>query len=290
MGAQQDHHFKQLFALLKVAGYEEWAKNCQHINFGSIKGMSTRRGEVVFLKDVMDEAKRRMLKTMAKSPEKLGAIADPEAVADLLGQSAIFVQDMTARRIKDYSFHWKRVLCSEGDTGVYLQYTHARLCAIERRSLLSFSSIIDSEKCGNDEAEKTETHEKEEEECSQNPQDFSSNPKDSLTMMAQNLIKMMAEKTVDLSHVEDSQSAHQVFVLAARFPEIVMMAANQLEPCVVVNYAFSLARAVSTAVEELHVLGSPEPVAMARLVVFISARIVLGNALVLLGLVPLERM
>jgi len=133
VASQQDLHFQQLFKILPTMGYD-WAKDCTHINFGMVKGMSSRRGTVVFLEDILNEAKATMLEVMQKNEEKFKEIEDPEAVADLVGLSAVIVQDFSAKRIKDYDFDWARITTFEGDTGPYLQYQHARLCSMERKS------------------------------------------------------------------------------------------------------------------------------------------------------------
>jgi len=70
VAAQQDHHFKQLFKLLDLMGYS-WSKTCNHINFGMVLGMSTRKGTVVFLEDMLDEAKATMLDVMKKNEKKI---------------------------------------------------------------------------------------------------------------------------------------------------------------------------------------------------------------------------
>lgn len=109
---QQDLHFQQLFKVLNLLG-KEYADKCQHVNFGMVKGMSTRRGEVIFLKDILDEAKETMLKVMKSNPEKFAEIEDPEEAADLVGLSAVVVQDLSAKRIRDYDFSWDRVVSFE---------------------------------------------------------------------------------------------------------------------------------------------------------------------------------
>jgi len=133
VSAQQSLHFQQLFKTLELMGFE-WAKNCVHIPFGMVKGMSTRKGTAVFLDDILNEAKNTMLETMqgnAAKMEELGA--DPAEVADIVGVSAVVVQDFNARRIKDYEFEWGRMTAAEGHTGPYLEYAHARLCSLERK-------------------------------------------------------------------------------------------------------------------------------------------------------------
>ena len=138
VAAQQDLHFQQLFKMLELMGYE-WADPKQgrltHVNFGMVLGMSTRRGTVVFLEDILNEARDVMLEKMKQDKfGKLEEIADPEKTADIVGLSAVVIQDLSARRIKDYQFSWDRMTSSEGSTGPFLQYTHARLCSMEDKT------------------------------------------------------------------------------------------------------------------------------------------------------------
>ena len=143
VAVQQDLHFKQLFSILNMMGYE-WANRCEHINFGMVKGMSTRKGDVVFLTDILDEAKEKMLDQMIGSEKsKYSEIADPHATSDIIGLSSVYTQDMSSKRIKGYTFDWDRVTSFEGDTGPYLQYNHARLCGIERKVTEKFGNIIE---------------------------------------------------------------------------------------------------------------------------------------------------
>ena len=131
-GAGQGVHFAQLFKILELMGFD-WHRQCEHVNFGMVKGMKTRKGEVVFLEDILNEAKRCMHEVMQRNQEKYSQVEDPESVSDIVGLSAVLIQDMQARRIKDYEFDWTRITSFEGDTGPYLQFTHARLASIERR-------------------------------------------------------------------------------------------------------------------------------------------------------------
>eukprot|EP00051_Salpingoeca_urceolata_P030447 m.8913 g.8913 ORF g.8913 m.8913 type:complete len:632 (-) comp3368_c0_seq1:78-1973(-) len=131
VASQQRLHFEQLFHLLEQLGHG-WAAKCKHASFGMVKGMSTRKGQVVLLKDLLDEAQTRMLIQMRRDPGKFEAIDNPEAVAEKLGIAAVMVQDQFAKRIKDYTFDWDRMLKSEGSTGPFLLYSYARLCSLER--------------------------------------------------------------------------------------------------------------------------------------------------------------
>ncbi|XP_076872761.1 putative arginine--tRNA ligase, mitochondrial isoform X2 [Brachyhypopomus gauderio] len=126
----QSSHFRQLFQILQMLGHR-WAERCVHVPFGLVQGMSTRSGDVVFLEDVLDEARNRMLQNMQQSKTSK-ELADPALTAELLGISALIIKDLKRPLISDYKFNWEQVLQAQGDTGVFLQYTHARLCSLLR--------------------------------------------------------------------------------------------------------------------------------------------------------------
>ncbi|VVT45890.1 uncharacterized protein SAPINGB_P000942 [Magnusiomyces paraingens] len=133
IASQQDLHTAQFFKILELMGYE-WAKNLKHINFGMVQGMSTRKGTVVFLDTILEETKNAMHEVMKKNEEKYAQVENPEEIADLVGMSAVLIQDMSAKRINNYAFNWSRMLSFEGDTGPYLQYAHSRLRSVERKA------------------------------------------------------------------------------------------------------------------------------------------------------------
>ncbi|KAM7173482.1 putative arginine--tRNA ligase, mitochondrial isoform 1-T1 [Macrochelys suwanniensis] len=126
----QNSHFEQLFQILKLMGYQ-WAERCQHVSFGLVQGMKTRKGEVVFLEDVLNEARSRMLQNMA-SAKTTKELETPLETAEKIGLAALIIQDFKGLLSSDYQFSWDRVLQSRGDTGVFLQYTHARLHSLEQ--------------------------------------------------------------------------------------------------------------------------------------------------------------
>jgi arginyl-tRNA synthetase len=132
VGTPQSLHFQQLFAVLKLLGYD-WAKDCIHVGFGLVKGMSTRKGEVIYLEELLDEAKSRALKTMRETIEKRPDLEDEEAVAEAVGLAAIYFADLQKQRVKDYEFDWGRAVSFEGDTGPYLMSAHARIAGIIRK-------------------------------------------------------------------------------------------------------------------------------------------------------------
>ncbi|NXU87745.1 SYRM protein, partial [Xiphorhynchus elegans] len=127
----QSNHFQHLFQILKLMGYD-WVERCQHVSFGLVQGMKTRRGEVIFLEDVLNEVRSRMLQNMT-SAKTTKEIQDPLETAEKVGLAALIIQDFRGLLSSDYQFSWDRALQSRGDTGVFLQYTHARLHSLEQR-------------------------------------------------------------------------------------------------------------------------------------------------------------
>lgn len=132
VASAQGLHFKQLFKTLDLMGFE-WANRCKHVDFGLVKGMSTRKGTVVFLENILDEARDFNHQIMQKNEAKFKEIENPLQVSDIVGLSAVIIQDLRAKRIKDYDFDWDRMLAEHGDTGPYIQYAHVRMASIERQ-------------------------------------------------------------------------------------------------------------------------------------------------------------
>ncbi|XP_061097726.1 probable arginine--tRNA ligase, mitochondrial isoform X2 [Conger conger] len=137
----QSGHFQQIFQILQAMGYE-WAQSCLHVPFGRVQGMKTRLGEVVFLEDVLDESRVRMLRNMTAS-RTTKDLEDPEDTAQKVGISALIIQDFMGPLMSDYKFSWDQVLQAQGDTGVFLQYTHARLCSLMRMNENGLEATFD---------------------------------------------------------------------------------------------------------------------------------------------------
>jgi arginyl-tRNA synthetase len=130
---RQALHFQQLFKGLELLGLEWWSR-CQHAPFGmlSFKGekMATRRGNLVFLEDVLNQAVERTARIIEeKNPELRGK----EEVARQVGIGAVVFADLDSRRTRNVVFDWDEVLNFDGQTGPYLQYTYARFCSILRK-------------------------------------------------------------------------------------------------------------------------------------------------------------
>jgi arginyl-tRNA synthetase len=122
----QSLHFKQLFRVAEKAGYE-CAGRMEHVSFGLVrlggKKTGTRTGSVVKLRDVLDEATKAVRERITeRNPE----LADADKVARQVGIGAVVFADLKTAREKDVDFHWDDILAFDGDTGPYVQYTHAR--------------------------------------------------------------------------------------------------------------------------------------------------------------------
>jgi len=141
IASQQDLHVAQFFKILELMGppYSDIVAKCEHITFGMVKDpkgqtMSTRKGTVVSLADSLDHAKDFMHDVMRGNAKKYEVVEDPEGTADILAISAIMVQDYSGKRINGYNFDMEKMTSFEGDTGPYLQYSHARICSMERKN------------------------------------------------------------------------------------------------------------------------------------------------------------
>ena len=89
---------KQFFKIVELMGYKELSERCQHINFGLVLGMSTRRGTVKFLDDILRDVGDFMHDLMRRNEDKYQQVENPEAVADIVGITAVMVQDMSGKR------------------------------------------------------------------------------------------------------------------------------------------------------------------------------------------------
>ena len=126
----QNLHFAQWFKVIEVLGCD-WANGLVHIPLGQISfedgKLSTRKGNVVLLENLLDEA---VSKTLAIINEKNPLLENKDEVAEMVGVGAVIFNNMYSSRIKDNVFAWDRALNFEGESGPYVQYTHARACSI----------------------------------------------------------------------------------------------------------------------------------------------------------------
>ena len=134
---QQNLHFKQLFKVLELANLP-WAKDMVHVAYGMVSledgAMSTRKGNVVLLRDVLNKAVAKSLETIvAKNPD----LENKEKVAEQVGVGAVLFSALENSKIKDITFSYDRVLNFDGETAPYLQYTAARCNSILEKAGMS---------------------------------------------------------------------------------------------------------------------------------------------------------
>ncbi len=152
VGNEQSLYFQQLRAVLDKMGHR-WADRIMHVNFGLLKFVdadtgearvgSTRRGEVLLLEEILDDAVCRARLKIEGNRERFDAEADLDELAARVGIGAVIFRQLATRRTSDIVFEWDRVLDFEGDTGPYVQYAHARLCSILRKAGQQVSEAVD---------------------------------------------------------------------------------------------------------------------------------------------------
>lgn len=151
VGAAQADHFRQMLKVLELLEEAEhtpetdrMSGRIRHVEFGWVRfggsTMSTRRGQIVFLDDVIAEA---VALARARIREKNPDLAEIDATAHMIGTGAVIFGQLSGRRHKDIDFEWEVVLNFEGETGPYLQYTHARLCSLIRKYGLEIRAAVD---------------------------------------------------------------------------------------------------------------------------------------------------
>ena len=123
---QQNLHFKQFFKVLELMG-KEWSKDLVHVAYGMVSleegTMSTRKGNVVFLEDVINKC---IEKAYTILNEKNPDLENKEDVAKKVGVGAVIFGALYNSKIKDIVFSYDKVLNFDGETSVYVQYTSAR--------------------------------------------------------------------------------------------------------------------------------------------------------------------
>ena len=247
VASQQDLHVAQFFKILELMNApfaQKGDSRLLHINFGMVQGMSTRKGTVVFLDHILNETKEHMHEVMRKNEAKYAQLEDPEVTADIVGMTAVKIQDMTGKRINNYTFDWSRMFSFEGDTGPYLQYNHVRLCSMQR-----------------------------------------TNAEDGLVLPT-------ADLDVSAMHTErlTGKEALEIVWLLATWPDVVKTVSRDHQASTIVTFCFKLTHAISSAWEKLIVKGQDRDDALVRLWLYRCAKDVLGSALRLLTITPLERM
>jgi len=262
VGSDQRLHFKQVFKVLELMGHD-WARNCVHVDFGLVrfrergedKKMSTRRGEVVLLKDVLDKA-TELVEEIIRQPRqpagqqpadgghvppapKLTSDEEISAVARQVGVGAVIFAGLNKKRVKDVVFDWDDILNFKGDTGPYVQYTHARSCSILRK------------------------HGKP--------------------------VPPSAPERVDFSILLDDYTFAVVKALE-RIPDAIRFAAEEYEPYAICGALLKLCSAFNLFLQHNRVLSDDAHIAEARILLTECVRSVIRTGLELLGVHAPERM
>ncbi len=134
VGEEQQLHFKQLFSILELMG-KPWADRCMHISHGLYriegKKMSTRKGTIMFVEDLIDEVTMAVMKIIK---EKNPALANKLQVAEKIALSAIVFHDLKTDREHPVDFNIAHMTDFQGETGPYILYTYTRLKSIMRKT------------------------------------------------------------------------------------------------------------------------------------------------------------
>ncbi|MCY3022735.1 MAG: arginine--tRNA ligase [Planctomycetota bacterium] len=137
---RQSTHFQMLFKALAKMGHA-WHKDCSHVAFGimqikegdTVLPMTTRGGRMIPLYELLDRMVQIVRDIVREKNRDLSADKAAQ-VAEAVGVGAIIYWVQARRRASNFVFDWRQATDPNGDTGPYLQYTHARACSILRKS------------------------------------------------------------------------------------------------------------------------------------------------------------
>lgn len=141
VGIPQALHFKQVFAVLKKAGFD-YADKCEHVGFGLVKfknnmKFSTRDGNIVLLEDLINESVAKTKEVITNNCKQRGMEMSEEeinTISEKVGLGAVIYTYVKSGRERDIVFSWEEMLDFEGDTAPYLIYTYARTRSILRKA------------------------------------------------------------------------------------------------------------------------------------------------------------
>ena len=158
VGNEQQLHFKQVFKVFELMGYEKYSSNCVHVPFGLVvdkdgEKIGSRKGNSVFLEDILNEAIDKVKDIInEKNPE----LDNKDEIARKVGVGAIIFNDLSNSRIKDEIFDWDMLLNFQGETGPYIQYIYVRTKSLlEKAGYIPEIKEIDFTKINEKEAIKT---------------------------------------------------------------------------------------------------------------------------------------
>ena len=154
VGNEQQLHFKQIFKVFELMGYNDYAKKCEHIPFGLVvdkngEKIGSRKGNSVSLENILNEAIEKAKKVIE---EKNPNLENKDEIARKIGVGAIIFNDLSTSRIKDEIFDWDTILNFQGETGPYIQYIYVRTRSVLAKAgytpeiaKVDFSKLLDKE-------------------------------------------------------------------------------------------------------------------------------------------------
>lgn len=160
VASEQNYHFQVLFKLLELLGYP-FATKCHHLSYGMVNlpegKMKTREGTVIDADDLLDEMRALAKEVMQTSSQEFSA-DELDDIAEQIGQGAVKYFLLRVNPKKDILFDPRESLAFEGATGAYLQYTHARICSMERKGEQLRTAPPDPSLLGNPEEREVAKH------------------------------------------------------------------------------------------------------------------------------------
>lgn len=265
VGREQALHFRQLFKLIARAGYD-WASRCQHVAYGHVriggKKTSTRLGNVVLMKHVFDIMQDEVRPRIAEANPTMAPDVLDRTARDV-GIGAVVFANLASQREKDVDFDLEKVTSTTGDSGPYLQYSHARCASILRKAgerLVADDDGVQSAKHGSE----------------QRLADLGLEDAD-VSLLTHDAEWAIAKKLLD-------------------FPDAVVRAGDSCEPHIVCHYLLELASEFSrwytagSSDASLRVLCDDPALRRARLALTAAVQAALATGLGLLGIAAPDQM
>ena len=149
VGAEQSQHFSMVFQVAKDAKFMDEKTKAVHVSFGLVMGsdgkkLASREGKAITLEELLEESVNRAEKLILEKNSSMSE-SDRKKVSKMIGIGAIKYADLSIDRNKNYVFDWDKMLSFDGNTAPYLQYAHARICSIFRKSSIPRESTFNSE-------------------------------------------------------------------------------------------------------------------------------------------------
>ncbi|MEI8230856.1 MAG: arginine--tRNA ligase [Candidatus Peregrinibacteria bacterium] len=130
----QENYFRQLFAMVGQLGWD--VPTLEHAQIGRMsftdRNMSTRKGNILRLKEVLDEGVKRAQAVIAEHRDSIQTDSEDE-LAEMMGVGSVVYGILSQNRRMSMVFDWDKVLSLEGNSAPYLQYTYARSRSVLRK-------------------------------------------------------------------------------------------------------------------------------------------------------------